>query len=283
MEPIVSKQWLLARMYEPDLVIADCRFNLADQKAGALAYKEDHIPGAVYLDLEQDLSAPPGEHGGRHPLPDPQELAAKLSSAGIGNEVRVVAYDDQGGMYAARLWWLLRWLGHDKVSVLDEGYSVWKKGGYPVTADTRIVVPASFEPKVQASMVADVHEVRSAVNSQNALLIDSRDESRYAGEHEPLDKKAGHIPGAVNRFWKHLFRDGGSWKAESEIRQQLKPATEALEQDRNVIVYCGSGVSATPNVLALHLLGYPQAKLYAGSWSDWISYEENPVAAGKED
>ncbi|WP_138494208.1 sulfurtransferase [Paenibacillus pinistramenti] len=283
MELIVSKKWLLARMYEPDVVIVDCRFDLSDPDAGRRSFEESHIPGAVFLDIEQDLSAPVSEHGGRHPLPDPEELAARFRKAGISNESRVIAYDDQGGMYAARLWWLLRWLGHDNAAVLDEGFSAWKNGGYPVTSDTRIIVPASFVPDIRPSMVAAMQDVRQSLGSGRVLLVDSRDESRYAGEHEPLDKKAGHIPGAMNRFWKQLFQSGsGAWKAESELRSQLEPVTEALSQKREVIVYCGSGISAAPNVLALHLLGYPQVKLYSGSWSDWISYDENPVAVGRE-
>lgn len=282
METIVSKQWVLARMYESDLVIADCRFDLADKDAGRRSYEEGHIPGAVYLDLEQDLSAPLGEHGGRHPLPDPQKLAAKLSRAGIGNGSRVVAYDDQGGMYAARLWWLLRWLGHENIYVMDEGFSAWKTGGYPVAAERRVVVPASFVPSVRTDMVADVHHVRESIGTGSVLLVDSRDASRYKGDEEPLDKKAGHIPGAINRFWKHLLGQENLWKKAPELREQLAPVTQALDEGREVIVYCGSGVSATPNVLALHLLGYPQAKLYAGSWSDWVSYEDNPVATGEE-
>lgn len=282
MESIVSKQWLLARMYEPDLVIVDCRFDLTNTEAGRAAYQESHIPGAVYLDLEQDLSAPLSEHGGRHPLPDPQELASKLSKAGIRNESRVVAYDDQGGMYAARLWWLLGWLGHKNVAIMSEGFSAWSDGGYPVTASTPVVVPATFVPNVQNNWVADVHKVQQAIGNDKALLVDSRDFSRYKGDEEPLDKKAGHIPGAINRFWKQLLDQNGMWKKEPELREQLAPVTKALDEGREVMVYCGSGVSATPNVLALHLLGYPQVKLYAGSWSDWVSYDENPVATGEE-
>ncbi|MBW4839625.1 MAG: sulfurtransferase, partial [Paenibacillaceae bacterium] len=156
MNPIVSKQWLLARQYEPDLVIVDCRFELGRPEAGSTAYDAAHIPGAVYLDLEQDLSAPVTEHGGRHPLPAPDVLAARFARAGIGNATRVVAYDDQGGMYASRLWWLLRWLGHDDVYVMDEGFAAWQAGGYPVTAERRTVVPAAFTPSLRPQLLAGV-------------------------------------------------------------------------------------------------------------------------------
>ena len=282
MNIIVSKQWVLARMYETDVVIVDCRFDMTSPEAGHASYNESHVPGAVYLDLEQDLSAPVDTHGGRHPLPDPSELAAKFSRAGISNQSRVIAYDDQGGMIAARLWWLLRWLGHDDVFVMDEGFTAWKDGGYPVTDNQRVIVPATFTVNIQSNMLADVHEVRDSIENNQVILVDSRESKRYLGIEEPIHKRAGHIPGAINRFWKNLKDKRGFWKSEPEIRAELAPVTEAMDQGKVVIMYCGSGVSATPNVLALHLLGYKQAKLYAGSWSDWISYEHNPVATGEE-
>lgn len=282
MEPIVSKRWLLARMYEPNLVIVDCRFELGRPEAGSAAYDAAHIPGAVYLDLEEDLSAPVTEHGGRHPLPAPDTLVARFARAGIGNATRVVAYDDQGGMNASRLWWLLRWLGHDDVYVMDEGFAAWQAGGYPVTAERRTVVPAAFTPSLRPHMLAGVEDVRRALGDPGVLLVDSRAADRYAGLQEPLDVKAGHIPGAINRFWKQVQGDNGSWKSDGELREQLAPVIAAMDEGREAIVYCGSGVSACPNVLALHRLGYPQVKLYAGSWSDWISYPENPIATNEE-
>lgn len=281
-DPIVTPKWVLARMYEPDLVIVDCRFALGRPDAGREAYAASHIPGAVFLDLEAELSAPVREHGGRHPLPAPEQLAARLSRAGIGNAHRVVAYDDQGGMYAARLWWLLRWLGHDAVYVMDGGFAAWQAGGFPVTDAQRTAVPAAFVPNVRDELVADVDQVRRALGDPGVLLVDSREASRYAGAQEPIDAKAGHIPGAVNRFWKDVLDDQGRWKAEAALRDQLAPVIRALDDGRDAVVYCGSGVSACPNVLALYRLGYPQAKLYAGSWSDWISYEDNPVAKREE-
>ncbi|RCX15360.1 thiosulfate/3-mercaptopyruvate sulfurtransferase [Fontibacillus phaseoli] len=281
-DPVVSPKWLLARMYEPDLVIVDCRFALGSPEEGKHSYLASHIPGAVFLDVEQDLSAPVGPHGGRHPLPDPQELAARLGRTGIGHDTRVVAYDDQGGLYAARLWWMLRWLGHDQAYVMDGGFAAWQAGGFPVTDAQRTLVPAAFVPNVRSGMLADVNEVRRTLGDPGVLLVDSRDASRYAGEQEPIDAKAGHIPGAVNRFWKGVLDDQGAWLAEPALRERLAPVIRALDDGREAIVYCGSGVSACPNVLALHRLGYPQAKLYAGSWSDWISYSENPIATGEE-
>lgn len=278
MNAIVSMKWLLARLYEPDLVIADCRFQLGKPDAGREAYEAGHIPGAVYLDLERDLSGPVGEHGGRHPLPDVEALAARLAAAGISNESRVVAYDDQGGAMASRLWWLLRYLGHDNVFVLDEGFGAWSREGYPVDSETRTVVPARFEPRVRPDMLADVEEVRLKRGQPGVILIDSRESPRYRGEVEPIDRVAGHIPGAINRFWADSRDPDGKWRdpaAQSVRFADLPPSDE-------IIVYCGSGVTATPNVLALEAAGFERVKLYAGSWSDWISYLGNPVAMGDE-
>ncbi|PIH55426.1 sulfurtransferase, partial [Paenibacillus sp. LK1] len=181
MKNIVSMRWLLARMYEPDVVIADCRFLLGQPDAGRQAYEAGHIPGAVYLDLEKDLSAPISTHGGRHPLPDPAELASRLSKAGIGSNARIIAYDDQGGMNASRLWWLLRYLGHEQVYVMDEGFSAWQNAKFPVTTDVPVQIPASFEVNAQPAMLASLEEVQQASASGSTVLIDSRDARRYAG------------------------------------------------------------------------------------------------------
>jgi thiosulfate/3-mercaptopyruvate sulfurtransferase len=288
MQNHVSVRWLMARLYEPDLVIVDCRFQLGKPDAGRQAYEESHIPGAVYLDLEKDLSAPIGEHGGRHPLPDVAELTTTLSRAGIGNASRVVAYDDQGGAMASRLWWLLKYLGHEQVYVLEEGFSAWRAAGLLVTAEQRITVPAKFLATVQHNMLVEVDEVREIVTAADgsAVLIDSREAPRYRGEVEPIDRVAGHIPGAINVFWGEGRRADGAWKNADEQRERFAGlglvAAQEGEDDREIIVYCGSGVTATPNVLALQAAGFKRVRLYAGSWSDWISYEENPIATGDE-
>ena len=275
MKNIVSMRWVLARLYEPDLVIADCRFQLGNPDAGREAYEESRIPGAVYFDLEKDLSGPVGEHGGRHPLPDIEVLADKLGKAGIDETVRVVAYDDQGGAMAARFWWLLRYLGHEKVYVMDQGFTAWKEAGFPVTGDKPpIRVPKKFTPRVREDMLAGVEDVRRAVREGTDVLIDSREGPRYRGEVEPLDKAAGHIPGAINQFWKEGIGDGGAWKSPEEQRARFA----GLKPDDRIIVYCGSGVTACPNVLALEEAGFTNVRLYAGSWSDWISYPDHPIA-----
>ncbi|AKG34638.1 sulfurtransferase [Paenibacillus durus] len=281
MDSVVSTRWLLARLYEPELVIADCRFLLSDPEAGRSAYLKDHIPGAVYLHLEEQLSAPVGPHGGRHPLPEPALIAAVLGQAGISRDSIVVAYDDQGGAFASRLWWMLRYLGHDKVFVMDEGYSAWKAADFPVSDSKPVRIPTAYEPEVHPEMLASAQEVAQysqAGGSAAALLIDSREPRRYVGLEEPIDAKAGHIPGAVNRFWKDVLDDQGRWKDAAALKEQFA----GIDPSRETIVYCGSGVTACPNVLALHRAGYDKVRLYAGSWSDWISYEGNPIATGEE-
>jgi len=279
MRNIVTMKWLLARLYEEHQAIVDCRFQLGKPDAGREAYEAGHIPGAIYLDLERDLSAPVGEHGGRHPLPDLDDLAAKLGAAGIDASVRVVVYDDQGGAMASRLWWLLRYMGHENVAVMDQGFTAWIEAGYPVSdAAPAVRVPKKLVPQVQDDMLVPVEEVRRAVRDRSAVLIDSREAPRYRGEVEPIDRVAGHIPSARNRFWKDALGADGQWKSGEEQRARFADWTEG---DR-LIVYCGSGVTACPNVLALEEAGFRNVRLYAGSWSDWISYEGNPVATGDE-
>ncbi|WP_042199956.1 sulfurtransferase [Paenibacillus camerounensis] len=306
MEATVSKRWLLARLYDPEQTIVDCRFTLGKPQAGRESFELEHIPGAVYLDLELDLSGPVTEHGGRHPLPDPQVLSARLSRLGISNDTRIVAYDDESGMNAARLWWLLRYLGHEQVFILEDSFSTWKEAKYPVTDHQPVRVPSTFTANVQPQMLAGVDEVRavseklvgaaagdgadtgaetnacteselSAISSAGPILIDSRANDRYQGKNETMDKKAGHIPGALNYFWKNTQNADGSYKS----AEQLEEHFAGLDKDREIIVYCGSGVTACPNVLALEKAGFKKVRLYAGSWSDWISYEENPVATGE--
>ena len=278
MKNIVSMKWLLARLYEQDIAVVDCRFSLAKPEEGKAAYTEEHIPRAVYLDLEKDLSSAPSTHGGRHPLPDPRQIADVIGRSGISREQRVVIYDDQGGMNASRLWWMLKYIGHDQVYVMNEGFTAWKNACYPVTAETPVVIPVNYVPEPQPDMLVRMKDVREASTRGSAVLIDSREARRYAGLEEPIDPVAGHIPGAVNYFWKELLNDEGRWKEPAELAKRF----EALPKDADIIVYCGSGVSACPNVLALDEAGYSRVRLYGGSWSDWVSYKENPVATGEE-
>ncbi|EHC19485.1 sulfurtransferase [Fischerella thermalis] len=267
---IVSCEWLLEHLEDPQVVIVDCRFSLAEPQLGRQQYQTSHIKGAYYLDLNQDLSSPVAEYGGRHPLPHPDELAHKLSTIGVKSQkTLVVAYDDSRLAFASRLWWLLRYLGHEPVAVLNGGFSEWQKAGYPVT-DT-IPQPeqkGNFTYAIQTQMVADRQMVISRKDLPGVVLVDSRESDRYLGIREPIDKIAGHIPGAVNYPWQEVTDTRGYVLPPSEQRHRWSQ----LEQAEEIIVYCGSGVTACVNLLSLELAGIPTGKLYAGSWSDWISY-----------
>jgi thiosulfate/3-mercaptopyruvate sulfurtransferase len=275
---IVSQEWLSEHLNAPDIVIMDCRFMLGKPSSGLNLYTEDHIPGAFYLDLEKDLSGPIMEHGGRHPLPDLGAFSLLVGNLGIDATIKVIAYDDQGGAMASRLWWMLQFLGHKEAYVLDKGYSAWKAAGLPVTQEVPTATPRVFSPKVHRHMLASFDEVRDKFERPGTVLVDSREAKRYQGLEEPIDRVAGHIPGAKNYFWKEVLGETGAWKspeAQEKHFQELHAADE-------IIVYCGSGVTACPNVLALMEAGFTNVKLYSGSWSDWISYSDNPVATGEE-
>lgn len=267
--------WLAERLGDPHLVIVDCRFNLGQKGDGLAAYQAGHLPGAIYLDLERDLSGPLGTHGGRHPLPDPGALTSLFSRIGIDETTTVVAYDAQDMAMAARLWWLLRYLGHDRVFILDGGFPAWEAAGLPVTQEVPTPSPRTFTPRLRPEMLVTAEQV--AARSPETILIDSRAPERYRGEVEPLDPKAGHIPGARHFFFKENLTPDGTLLAPEALQQRF-----ATLPDEEIIVYCGSGVTACVNVLALETAGRQSVKLYAGSWSDWCS-RDLPVATGDEE
>jgi thiosulfate/3-mercaptopyruvate sulfurtransferase len=271
-DPIVTAAWLhscLTDRANQDLVIIDCRFALADPTLGQQQYQTAHLPGSHYLDLNRDLSNPVGEHGGRHPLPDPANLGEKLAAIGVNTHTLVIAYDDSRFAFAARLWWLLRYYGHDRVAVLDGGYSNWIKAGYPVTTNLpQISQRGNFLPQPQANLIVDIESVKAMQHSPTHLLIDSREPDRYLGKTEPIDPVAGHIPSAVNYPWQDVSTPDGYVLPID--RQQQRWA--AISSNVEPIVYCGSGVTACVNLLSLELAGIDYGKLYPGSWSDWCSY-----------
>jgi thiosulfate/3-mercaptopyruvate sulfurtransferase len=254
-----------------DIKIIDCRFALADPDLGRQQYQTAHLPGAEYLDLNQDLSSPAQVHGGRHPLPDDRVLGAKLAAMGINADTLVIAYDDSRFAFAARLWWLLRYYGHTQVAILDGGYSNWVTAGYAVTADRSPAnTPGNFQPQIQHNWTVDLDRVKTIQNSPAHILIDSREPDRYLGNTEPIDPIAGHIPGAVNYPWQTISTPEG-FALSIELQQQR---WAAISPDLEPIVYCGSGVTACVNLFSLHLAGIEPAKLYPGSWSDWCSYQQ---------
>ncbi|MCC3406232.1 MAG: sulfurtransferase [Microcoleus sp. PH2017_10_PVI_O_A] len=267
---IVSAEWLAANTQNPQVVIVDCRFALADAELGQKQYQESHITGAFYLDLNRDLASVVGTHGGRHPLPNIAELAEKLSAIGINSsETLVVAYDDSRLAFASRLWWLLRYMGHSKVALLDGGFSAWKAAGYPVTNTLSEPREGKFVVKLQPDMAVDIEAVKERKDLPETVLVDSRESERYEGLREPIDPIAGHIPGAVNYPWQGVTDETGKVRSTSEQKQRWAE----LEKAEEIIVYCGSGVTACVNLLSLEIAGIPDAKLYVGSWSDWCSYQ----------
>jgi thiosulfate/3-mercaptopyruvate sulfurtransferase len=273
--PLIDAQRLhvlLAGAHPP--LVADCRFALADPAAGEAAYREAHIPSAVYLHLERDLSGPVAANGGRHPLPSPEAFGRTMRRIGLDAGRLVVACDDSRGAFAARLWWLARYFGHERVCVLDGGVNAWIRAGLPL--DGAIPAPAAgnFEPSPRAAMRIDYEELAPRVAAGTLALVDSREPRRFAGLEEPIDPVAGHVPGAQNRPWVGATREADGCF--------LDPAAQA-ERWRGVpkqelVVYCGSGVTACVNLLSLELAGIGGARLYPGSWSDWCARPGAPIA-----
>jgi thiosulfate/3-mercaptopyruvate sulfurtransferase len=275
----VGKNWLFERLNNEQVKIVDCRFELGNPEAGEKQYHESHIPGAFYFDLEKQLSSPVSKHGGRHPLPDMNQFRVDVERAGIDQSKTVVAYDGGEGQFASRFWWLLHYLGHESVYVLNEGFKGWMEAGYPTTQEVPEPESAQLEVKLQTEMLASYKDVKDVVTNKKTspILIDSRDRARYLGETEPIDRVPGHIPGAINLFWGDGLEQG-SFKNKEEQKKRFVE----LDQEQPIILYCGSGVTATPNYIALKMAGYRNVKLYAGSYSDWVSYEDNPVAKGED-
>ncbi len=261
---LVSAAWLAAHLDAPDVVVFDCRFDLTRPTAGREQYAQGHIPGAHYLDLEEDLSAPKQPHGGRHPLPELSTFCGKMGALGIDEAVTVVAYDAQHGAMAARLWWMLRFLGHDRVRVLDGGWGAWVAGGFPVSRDVRAGRPRTFVPRLHSGILVDIEDLRRR-RSDRTRLVDSRAPERYRGEVEPLDPVAGHIPGAANLPWDGNVDEQGFLKPVEALRERFA----GLRDDPgDVVVYCGSGVTACVVLHRASLRGR-EGKLYPGGWSEW--------------
>lgn len=279
---LISVNNLAAALEDPSLAIVDCRFSLDDTDRGRRDYSLSHVPGAVYAHLDEHLSAPvaPGVTG-RHPLPDVQLLSDRLTSWGIGPGVHVVAYDDAGGAIASRLWWLLRWLGHDDAAVLDGGWPAWleldgrAKGGL----ESRNPAVPPFAPRIRSAIVASTEEVISLAGASDSCLMDARGADRFRGENETIDPVAGHIPGAVSRPYADNLRADGTFRDADELRTIFEQTLAGLGPNQ-AVVYCGSGVTGAHDVLAMAHAGLDGARLYAGSWSEWITDPSRPVATG---
>jgi thiosulfate/3-mercaptopyruvate sulfurtransferase len=269
MKYVVTADWLTENLDNPEVVVIDCRFSLADPALGRQKYLESHIPGAHYLDLNQDLSASVQKYGGRHPLPDPEILAAKFAQIGIEfGKTLVVAYDDSRLAFAARLWWLLRYYGHDQVAVLDGGYPQWLKAGLPVSREEPVSKLATFVPQIQQGWTVPIESVSDCDEHSPIVLIDSREADRYAGIREPIDPYAGRISGSYNYPWQEVTAADGLLLSESLQQQRW----QQLPTNRTKVLYCGSGVTACVNALSLAIGGYPEPLLYPGGWSDWCAH-----------
>jgi thiosulfate/3-mercaptopyruvate sulfurtransferase len=267
-DPVVTVEWVTAR--RDGLVIVDARHYL-DGRAGRDAYEAGHIPGAVYVDVDRDLATSPSAAAGRHPLPTPDHFAAAMERVGIGDADVVVAYDDAGGAFAARLIWMLRVTGH-RAALLDGGLAAWPG---PLTTEPTVRPQTAFTPVPwPADRLVDIDTAASAAADPQQRVVDARAAERYRGEVEPLDPRAGHIPGAVNLPYSGNLDDQGRWRSSEELRSRFGGGPE------NPIVYCGSGVTACHNLLAIERAGLPPGRLYPGSWSQWAADEQRPAAVG---
>jgi thiosulfate/3-mercaptopyruvate sulfurtransferase len=276
---LVTPEELARHLNDPDWIVIDTRHDLADPTKGPRLYAEGHIPGAYFMHVDDDLSAPKTGKNGRHPLPDIDDLAARLNERGVKPGSQVVIYDDAGGGFAVRLWWMLRWLGHEKVALLDGGFPLWVKERRPLTKDVPARRPGAFVPKPHLGDTVDAHYVERFSTAPSTRLIDARAAERYSGAQETIDPVAGHIPGAVNRFWKENLAADGRFKLAAHLRPEYE-AILAGAAPGQVVHMCGSGVTACHNLFAMELAGLKGSKLYPGSWSEWCADPARAVAKG---
>jgi thiosulfate/3-mercaptopyruvate sulfurtransferase len=277
---LVDTVTLSRHLEDPRWVFMDCRFSLSDPGAGRRAYTVGHIPGARYAHLEEDLASPITPESGRHPLPYPNMLAEKLGCWGIDKTKQVIVYDDSFGAMASRLWWLLRWLGHGAVALLDGGFPKWQREGRSVTQELPPIQPAHFHPTVNNAAWVDASDVSEMLTAKDGLLVDARADVRFRGEVEPLDKIAGHIPGAINMPYDDNLDFSGEFMSDEALREHYLAVMNNVTPDK-VVQMCGSGVTACHNILAMEHAGLSGVKLYAGSWSEWITDIHRPVATGE--
>ncbi len=276
--PLVDTPTLAASLREPGMRVFDCRFSLADTSAGLEKFHRGHIPGAVYAHLDDDLSGEivPGETG-RHPLPERAAFARRLSAWGVDDDCLVVAYDDSAGGIAARLWWMMLWLGHRRCAVLDGGLPAWTAAGQPLDTSSAPRAGCSFNPAAPLLESVDAAQAEAIAAAADGLLIDARESPRYLGIEEPIDPIAGHIPGAVSLPYVENIRADGRFRPQAELRPLYQPLSGVARS----ACYCGSGVTAAHTVLAAVLAGRRPPALYAGSWSEWITDRARPVATGE--
>jgi thiosulfate/3-mercaptopyruvate sulfurtransferase len=270
---------LLASHLGDGWVIVDCRYDLQNESWGRHEYRAAHVPGAVYASLGEDLAGPRTGQNGRHPLPSVEALADTFGRLGVSKDVQVVAYDQDSGMYAARLWWSLRYLGHDAVAVLDGGWAKWTREGRPTASGDESRTPVTFRPAPRPEMRLSVEEVAGRIGDPAMVLVDARAPERFEGRSEPIDRAAGHIPGALNHFFKTNIGDDGMMRAPEALRRTFADVLKG-HAPSDAVMYCGSGVTACQNLLAMEHSGLPGARLYVGSWSEWSADPSRPTEKG---
>jgi thiosulfate/3-mercaptopyruvate sulfurtransferase len=277
---LVTTQELAEHLDDARWVVFDTRHDLMDVEKGRKAYAEGHIPGAYFLHVDDDLAGPKTGKNGRHPLPDIHEFAARMNERGVTPESRVVVYDDLGGNFAVRLWWMLRWLGHERVALLDGGYPLWVNERRAVTKEVPAPRKGVFVPRPRLGATVDAHFVERFREDPAVKLMDARAAERFAGLQEPIDPVAGHIPGAVNRFWQKNLQPDGRFRTAQALREDFQAVLGEASAEKAVHM-CGSGVTACHNIFAMELAGLPGGRLYPGSWSEWCADPARPVATTK--
>ena len=276
---LISVEQLRSHLDDDNWCVVDVRHDLFDAEAGIRAYRAGHIPGAVFANVDSDLSGAKNGRNGRHPLPERAALVETFRAWGISNHMQIVAYDAQGGQFASRLWWLARWLGHERVSLLDGGWPKWIAETGISSSDMPRRSPANFDAKASLVLLATTADVLQSLGATDRVLLDARTSERYRGEQEPIDPVAGHIPGARNRPWQQNLNADQTFKPPHELRSEFKSMLGAAPA--GVMHQCGSGVTACHNVFAMELAGLGGSALYGGSWSEWIADPSRPVAVGE--
>lgn len=276
---LIDVATLAANLHSSDWVLLDCRFELGKPAVGEAAYLEAHLPGARYAHLDRDLAAPVGPTTGRHPLPDPATFAHTASRWGIDGRTQVVVYDQGSSFYAARAWWIFRWLGHERVAVLDGGLAAWCAAGLDLEVTLPEYTPRQFEARPDAARVVDAAIVLHSIGDARTRIVDARGADRYAGENESIDPVGGHVPGALNHHYARNYASDGRMLSAALLHEQWQQ-TLGGASPAEMIAMCGSGVSACVNLLAMEHAGLGGARLYPGSWSEWVRDPSRPVARG---
>ena len=274
MKNFINCSCLNKKLQEENLIIVDCRFDLGNDNYGLNSYNKGHIMNAFFMDMNKDLAGPKAEHGGRHPLPDIEVFVKKIESFGIDSKSIIVAYDDGDLCGASRFWWIMKYLGHEKIYVLEGGINSWVKEGYALNQEVPKCESNNYEYSINSSILASMEDVAALSTNNKGTIIDSRSYERFTGEVEPIDVKGGHIRNACNLFWMDVFSED-----KLKNKEELKNHFSKVIKDSPIVVHCGSGITGAVNYIVLDELDL-DCKLYVGSWSDWISYEENEIITG---